>query len=662
MTDLKNTELFEKNWDVFRRYVPNVFAQLNNLEKLHSELIFDEDGNPNISFRGQTLYDCKISDYVEKQINNHYNRPQTIFLSPPQTNNMDDVGVEFNYQTLKRSVEEEGVTFQTEPVEEEANYIIVLGVGLGQHIMPLAKRSNCCGMVLLEPNIEFIYQSLYVTDWEEIFEHFKGPSNGRYCTLYSNSSAIYNNGTIQNFVRGINPAFCDGVQVIEHYPSSVLMESKKLFVKEASMALTGLGFYLDEEIMVRNSYFNLKDYDSYIFQETDKKIPIPVFVIGSGPSLDQSLDYIRDNQHNAIIVSGGTSLKPLLKHGIHPDFHVEIENVEVVIDILQKLDASFDLSDITLVASTTMQPDAVKCFKETIFFFRQSLASNPIFRWGPENQLREVSPTVTNAALSFAQQIGAKELYLFGLDYGARQADKMHVDGTPYDDDVVYDRKFNKKVKGNFGGHVYTDHILNWARFICERGIRRFQNGHKYYNCSDGAYIDKTIPRLPRSLKPLPGLDKKPVKAGLLSNMPLYSQDAFHKAWFAKDWKQEALDLMDSILEILEEEKAAPCSQEYPNRYLEKIARKIVTDDALCTPAMFMLRGSVFLMFMTAVYYPPRVKDKEKRLQVHNIVVEELINASHKLKERISLFYDTLDPDSEQPFNCSALNEEKMET
>lgn len=634
-------ETFERNLEKFKTFLPNIYELLAAIDDTHSQLVFDENGSVNIEFRGQRLYpEASNSDEATKQALHKLNQSERIFLAPPQTCNMDDVGSEFNYNVIRKSVDL-GAEFLIEPQGHETFNLAVFGIGLGQHIMPLALETNCLGLVLVEPNIEFLYHSLYITDWIEIFNRFSGPEDGRYMTILIESNPLNTTQLILSFIRGMNPPFADGATLFNHYPSAILDEAKRLFIKEAPMVVTGLGFYIDEEIMIRNSYNNLKNYQSYIFKNSDQRVNPPIFIIASGPSLSQSIEFIKENQDNAIVISCGTALKPILSNGIRPDFHVEIENVEAVIDVIKTTAKEHDTSGITLVASTTMQPDAVQVFDTTVLFFRQSLASNPIFSMGPDFQLSEVSPTVTNTALAFAQQIGGKEFYFFGMDYGSRRADEMHIKGTQYDTGrIPYNHNFDIKYKANFGGHVYTSSILNWARNVAERSIRRFQMGHTYYNCSDGCYLERAIPRLPRSLKPLVNIDKKKAIESIFNNFQTYSSDIFDAHWDRCLWKEETIQLCDDIIAILEEEQS---DDTYWARFIERIARIIITPDLETTTSMFMIRGSLFLMFMTAVYYPPRVPDPKLRKETIVIIRAEMIKSILKIKERVNLFFDELE-------------------
>jgi hypothetical protein len=638
MPNTLDHDFFQKNLAVIEKISPYLHYKLSQITETHSELTFNENGSPDIIFRGQKLYNCDdLTNHLETQIETYLKNRRRIFLDPPQSENLDDASADFTFNVVQRSIKE-GVTFATDMIGNDTFTMISFGLGLGRHILPLSKKTNVMGLTIIEPNIEFFYHSLFVTDWEKIFEHFDGFPSGRYLNLLCHPEAQNTLTDFVCFMRGINASFCDGIDFFTHYPSSVMEEMKKLIVKEANLIVMGLGFYIDEEVMVRNSYLNLRNYSSHIFKTSDRKLNLPIFIIGSGPSLAHCLDYIKDNQENVIIVSGGTALQPLLRAGITPDFQVEVENVEASIGVLQKARDEFDLSSITIVTTTTMQPDAIACFDQKVLYFRQSLTSNPMFSLGKEYQLLEVSPTVTNAALSFAQQIGGREFYFFGMDYGARQADKMHIEGSVYSEGLDFKRRFTMPHRGNFGGTIYTDSILNWARNIAERSIQRFQFGHTYYNCSDGALIEHAIPKLPRALKPQPVKDKAAAVKEIKQNFELYSHDHFERTWGRTDWKQQAHDLCDAIIAVIDSDQ----EDNYWARYIERIARLVILSDEDTTPAQFMFRGSIFMMFMGAVFYPTRVVQEELRPLVRKIVREELRNSVLNLQKRADEFYDKL--------------------
>ena len=49
---------------------------------------------------------------------------------------------------------------------------------------------------------------------------------------------------------------------------------------------------------------------------------IPFVLVGAGPSLDESIDFLKTIQHRAIIVCSNSPLRKLINNGIRPDLVV----------------------------------------------------------------------------------------------------------------------------------------------------------------------------------------------------------------------------------------------------------------------------------------------------------------------------------------------------
>jgi hypothetical protein len=99
----------------------------------------------------------------------------------------------------------------------------------------------------------------------------------------------------------------------------------------------GWGFFDDSLIALSHSMRNIER--GVPFFKKNKKISqkhqnVPVFIIGSGPSLDESLPFIKENKERAILISCGSAISALHKHGITPDIEVQIEPKQCMISWL----------------------------------------------------------------------------------------------------------------------------------------------------------------------------------------------------------------------------------------------------------------------------------------------------------------------------------------
>lgn len=632
---IKN-DFFEQNLEVFEREAPWLYEQLREIEEPHSRMVFENGESSDIEFQGTRLYGAEYKEHAERQVADYWERPFRMNFIPPQSSTLDEIGGRFTFRLMSEAVEK-GMAFSKVPLGRESFFLIIFGIGLGAHIEPMIKESNCKGLVLVEPNIEFIYHSLFTFDWKALFEYFEDPEKYLLVSVGTDYKRIAHN--IRNFVRGKCPSFFDGTLVYSHYKSSVADMVQKRIQADSNLFLSGLGFLEDEILMVRNSFENLKDYDSYIYKRPYKPRSLPAFVIGSGPSLDKCFDMLRANQDKAIFISCGTALGVLLANGIVPDFHMEMENVELVFDILTEKTETYDLSNVCLVASTTVDPGIRHLFQKKIMFFRQVLASWDMFALGADTGLHEVGPTVTNAGLSFSQELGFQEIYFFGMDYGTRNRERHHAKDSEYrpGGKAPFSDEFNRERPGNFGGTIFTHGVFLWARETVEQCIRHFRRGAIYFNCSDGMAIDGSIPKVPKAVS-LPDVDKAAELERLFGELPVYSREQFDESWGTKDWAEEVEKLCDQLIEFCDDE-----DEDYPLRYMLKMCRVLMTSSEKGTPAQIsMIRGSIFMVMISASYYFIRLNDRSRKQEFLDLVNAEVRKILAEIKDEAVVFLRSL--------------------
>lgn len=639
--------LFHKNLNYFKENNKYLYDELNAVGETHTKLVFDESGNSDIHFQDGTLYGESIDVFVEKQIQSFMQKIERVTLVPPQSSILDDVGGAFNYNVLKKATDE-GLEFSHVPREDDCFFALILGIGLGHHIYPLLEVINAKILILIEPNAEFFYHSCHVFDWEELNEKLEADDREFRIILQNTHQVITHD--MKNVIRGIAPSLFDGTVIYRHYNNSVMEVALKNFRANATVVMNGLGFLEDEEFMVRNSFNILKNYEGNVFLEQSGPRKLPCFIVGSGPSLNADIEFLKENQDKAIIVSCGTSLKILIRNGIRPNFHMEMENIEVVEGVLQDVKDEYGLEGITLVASTTVDPSLVKIFDDVVLFFRQSLTSWWIFTLGDWCGMQHVGPTVTNAGLSFAQQIGFREYYLFGVDLGTKDQKKHHAEGSIYESlDIYGGEEFPIVKKGNLGGKVFTHNTFVWGQNTVEQQIRSFSYGRQYYNCSNGLFIKGALPKLSKTIKLSGSASKEKEINEILTNFKPYAYEDFAERWQRTDWLQNNLDVLTELKSFSELEYDA----KYVTRNLKKISYLLLprADDGSTleeNASKNNVRGSVLMALISASFYLARVNDKSKYERMLEIVNEELIIMYEKMDKRMTEFYLTLN--DEIPF------------
>ena len=135
-----------------------------------TKLVFDDDGQPDVSFQGQKFYDGAYYDYVEKQVEEFKRAPYRFGLAIPQPSDLDFYGETFLTNLLKRATVEAKAEFSPRISDLKTFFVTVLGVGLGGHIPKIDEFSESTVMFVIDLNIENLYHSLELFDWEKLMD------------------------------------------------------------------------------------------------------------------------------------------------------------------------------------------------------------------------------------------------------------------------------------------------------------------------------------------------------------------------------------------------------------------------------------------------------------------------------------------------------------
>jgi hypothetical protein len=370
----------------------------------------------------------------------------------------------------------------------------VYGIGLGYHITELIRAKNVCYMTIYEPHVDLFYISLFTIPWNLIFKYFDAKGKGINLVIGGTpDNAIRNNMTfITNRLMPLTSFFYR----FNHLNS---VQSKELIKKEPQSdsierSQSDAGWYEDQRSGFYLSARNIKRKNKF-YTGQRAKAPFRAFIVGSGPSLNDSISYIEKHQNDALIFSCGSAITPLLKAGIIPDYEVVQERTWHFPKHEEKHDLAL-VKQISLLKLNVVSPKIDKFYKETLVFqkFRDPGSS---FLGGEYAVTTAVNPTVTNAGIAICAALGANEVYLFGVDYGAPLASKkMHAANTLHDHSAVddsVDAKSTSDIPGNFGSIIRTTAVLSWSLQTTEMKIAEYPK-IRWYNVGEGALISGAIP------------------------------------------------------------------------------------------------------------------------------------------------------------------------
>ncbi|MCK5684469.1 motility associated factor glycosyltransferase family protein, partial [bacterium] len=376
----------------------------------------------------------------------------------------------------------------------------VYGIGLGYHLTNLIKLKTISYITIYEPHIDLFFTSLYTIPWQLIFKYFNNKGKGMNLVVGGTSdAAITNNIT---FIRQKLMPLTSCFYRFNHFSSKFILDaiSKEPQSDAIERQQSDAGWYEDQRAGFYISAKNIQKKNKFFSGKKIKRFS-RAFIIGSGPSLSETINYVKKHQGNALIISCGSAITPLLKVGVIPDYEVIQERNWQYVDFEKKQDLSA-LKKVTLLKLNVVSTKIDKHYRETLIFqkFRDPGSS---FLGDNYPVTTAVNPTVTNAGIAMCAELGINEAYLFGVDYGApKDHEKMHVTNTiyddlPIDDNVESTTEFD--LPGNLGAEIRTTTVLSWSLQTTELKIAEHPN-IRWFNVGEGAMISGAVPVDPKEL------------------------------------------------------------------------------------------------------------------------------------------------------------------
>jgi hypothetical protein len=213
----------------------------------------------------------------------------------------------------------------------------------------------------------------------------------------------------------------------------------------------------------------------------------------AGPSLINSIPFMKEVQDRCVIFCVGTALKPLLQAGLEPDFVVALDSDYIS---MRQFDG-IPKTKTALLASFVAFPDVLKVFSDRIMFFSPSVLP------GYQDWLKNIGAlpdaiatggTVSLSAIDLARHTGASKVIFTGLDLAIERDGTTHAKGTMYGKNKLESKDISI-TPGNYEKEVYT--TPQFASYIKMLGSyledAMMENRIKFYNATDsGAKLANT--------------------------------------------------------------------------------------------------------------------------------------------------------------------------
>lgn len=502
----------KKNLTYFKTYRPELYDFFAEFEPSDSEVVISpETQDVDLVVGGESVYRGVAKAYSIQEVKRFLaeNPREKKMVTSSPTFSGASAGNRFASYFLLKAIARSNLT-----KEQFSGYyrgdsfpsVIFLGCGLAYHIEELIRTSKVIDAIVFEPNAEVFYLTLFTVDWEAICSKFRGKGQ-------SISFCIATSDDQENVRRVLGAKLSESVPLYpyfsiyyNHLGRSELYEVAKDLERDLPIIGANWGHYDFELRGLKNVIFNMKAGGNYLQRERSVLSDVPVIVVGSGPSIDQRISDIRKARDRVVVVSAGTGLRALLVNGIRPDFHVELDADYMIYEMLKDLSELHGLAGITLIASISVNPLVQSLFERHSFFFPKK-SYIPLFFGVTDSNFDYCNPTCTNAALVLSYEIGYRNIYLFGTDYGQKTKEAHHSKYSVYGNEKSseFSSQFRKEMHGSNekrplfpvpgvdGGTVLTRADYYSAKRSVEQFLAEVPtpaDGLQVFNCSDGAEIE----------------------------------------------------------------------------------------------------------------------------------------------------------------------------
>ena len=505
-------ETYLKNLDFFKKQNPQIYNVISNITPDHSKIIINDEGKIDLTYNGRNIYGGDAIEYVEKEVeefNSLYQsgkRITTLKSTPPGAYSSPRFFHNHLNQTIIEMYKSAEEVFPSviHTKNGKHDFLVMMGIGLGLQISEILDRIEIQNLLILETDFELLALSCFFTNWEDIYKKQSVKKNKSITLVLLDNQIMHNEQSgLWNELIKRAPHFPYNTIFYNHGRHDKYGEIIKKINEDLKMYLSLWGFYDDESNQLNHILHNIENNIKLIPEKLDFKWNKPVIICGSGPSLDDHIEQLKKIRNKCVLISSGTSIKSILNYGLTPDFHIEIESDYEVYTVLKEIDKEIT-KKISLICAIQCSPFISELFKDTYAFIKDSLSIGDILE-NDINKLKEPTPTCVNAALSLALHYSAKEIFLFGTDFGFYKKESHHSKKSIYfesnenESTAIKDIKTiaNSMMQDNFSRLGYKGDCLTTPTYYTTKRridmlikLNKQIYDFKIFNCSDGLIIE----------------------------------------------------------------------------------------------------------------------------------------------------------------------------
>jgi hypothetical protein len=499
----------QRNLDYFKVNLPRIYQILENQVLTRAELVVTPGAKDvDMVVDGRSCYRGLAKEYSRDEAlqflkDNPPEKPAKTF--PPQKPE--------SYPQQRFASSRMRQIIETSPVTRE-NYqgyfrgnnlfpsVVFLGCGLGYHIEALLERTTIVSAFIVERDAEKFALSLFTIDWARICSSFQRRGYEINFAIGFESDDVDMQTLLARHLKNAVPFYPFLTTYYNHLADVELAKTATAVAGDVATVVAHWPDYDDQLIRLKNTALNIDNGIRYIQKKNLDETRYPVIVVGSGPSIDDRMDSLKQCRDKVIVLSAGTGLRALVAAGIKPDLHIELDPGYFVYQAHADM-GDGALTDIPLLTIHEVNPHVPKLFGDTRYYFKADSVTPSLLGISGDG-FPGCNPTCTNAALTIAYTLGFRNIFLFGTDYGFESAEKDHASESVYGDKAgsefsrsARERAINRKhavfhVARVNGGKILTRNDYFSAKRSVELLLSELEStaaDFRVFNCADGAEI-----------------------------------------------------------------------------------------------------------------------------------------------------------------------------
>lgn len=382
--------ILEQNLTRLKKTNPDLAAQLVSIEPSGRFSV-------TASRRGPATLSQKISGDVSKSLHSSY----------------DPVG--------------EAVRYIESCEVQNGGHFIVLGLGLGYHILELVRQiPGACRILVFERDLEIVRLAMEQVDLRILLDH---PGVTFHTEVVpGDCGQLLEDEKIELVLGGYTwIAVPSLINANKQYYDSLALELQRVFqetqVDLKTRSAFSKPFYKN---IIENWPHILRTPGVNSLQNLFAKTP--AVIISSGPSLDKNIALLKSTGGKVLKIAVDTALTPLLRNGVEPDFVVAIDPDPSTIK-------AFDMENPTPGLWLVFDPCVPKAIPDR--FVNKIMLDSDVYlsQWiaghYEEKGSLGKSFSVAHTAYLFARHLGCNPIIFVGQDFSFNKT-RLHCSGSRY--------------------------------------------------------------------------------------------------------------------------------------------------------------------------------------------------------------------------------------